>query len=118
MPFLVRAGLWKRLASYISPAPEYQGSSALQPERVNEAEHQRELARLQAEFPAFEIWREHTGYGTVYIARSRALGTHPHTVLSSDPAKIRSALAESAVRPEPTRQVSAEPPSPDVVKAR
>jgi hypothetical protein len=66
----------------------------LLPEPDFDAEGQSELASLQTDFPAFEIWLEETGYGTLYVARSRTLGVHPHTVVTADPASIRAALAD------------------------
>jgi hypothetical protein len=60
-----------------------------------DAEGERELSGLQADFPAFEIWREETGYGTQYVARGRTLGVHPHTVVTADPSSIRAALADA-----------------------
>jgi hypothetical protein len=73
----------------------------LQPEPDIGAESEQELASLQADFPAFEIWREQTGYGTCYIARGRTLGVHPHTVMTGDPRGIRAALADSPPSPQP-----------------
>jgi len=53
------------------------------------------LPALQADFPAFRIWRE-TIYGRVrYIAHSPHLGLHPHTVITADPDELRAALAPS-----------------------
>jgi hypothetical protein len=58
-----------------------------------DAEGERELASLQADFPAYEIWREETGYGTQYVARGRTLGVHPHTVVTADLGRLRDVLA-------------------------
>jgi len=51
-----------------------------------------ELDRLRAEFPLFWIWRETTGSGVRYIARSQRAGLNPHTVVTADPAELRAAL--------------------------
>jgi hypothetical protein len=63
-----------------------------QPEPTLDAKGERELASLQADFPAYEIWREVTGHGMQYNARGRTLGLHPHTVVRADPGGIRAAL--------------------------
>jgi hypothetical protein len=98
----------------IFPPRITKGVRSLQLEPDFQAEGERELASLQADFPAFEIWREETGHGTLYIARSPTLGMHPHTVVTTDPAEIRSALSGSPAPPEPPRQgPSVSPPSPD-----
>ena len=51
-----------------------------------------ELDRLRADFPQFWIWRENTGSGVRYIARSQRAGLNPHTVVTADPAELRAAL--------------------------
>jgi hypothetical protein len=51
-----------------------------------------ELDRLRADFPLFWIWRENTGSGVRYIARSQRAGVNPHTVVTADPAELRVAL--------------------------
>lgn len=43
-----------------------------------------ELALVAAGFPEFRLWRETTLDGTCYVARSRDLNTHPHTVVTAD----------------------------------
>jgi hypothetical protein len=53
-----------------------------------------ELDRLRADFPLFWIWRENTGSGVRYIARSQRAGVNPHTVVTADPAELRAALSE------------------------
>jgi hypothetical protein len=58
------------------------------------------LARLCEEFPAFRIWREIIGDRLQYVARRRNPGTHPHTVVTADPARLRSALS-TGNRPVP-----------------
>ena len=50
------------------------------------------LNRLRADFPQFWIWRENTGSGVRYIARSQRAGLNPHTVVTDDPAELRAAL--------------------------
>jgi hypothetical protein len=44
---------------------------------------------------AFRIWRESVDGGVRYIARSPHLGLNPHTVVTTDPAELRAALALS-----------------------
>jgi hypothetical protein len=51
------------------------------------------LAALAAEFPEFAIWRELTGGRIQYIARRTRRGVHPHTIVTSDPAELRTCLA-------------------------
>ncbi len=53
-----------------------------------------ELDSLRADFPQFWIWREHTGSGVRYVARSQRAGLNPHTVVTADPAELRAALGE------------------------
>jgi hypothetical protein len=53
-----------------------------------------ELDSLRADFPQFWIWREHTGSGIRYIARSQRAGLNPHTVVTADPAELRAALGD------------------------
>ena len=62
-----------------------------------------ELDRLRADFPHFRIWRENTGSGPRYVARSQRAGLHPHTVVTADPAELRAALgaAPAQARPQP-----------------
>lgn len=52
------------------------------------------LAVLRDDFPAFRIWREIIGDRIQYVARRRDPDTHPHTVVTDDPAGLRSALGE------------------------
>jgi hypothetical protein len=54
-----------------------------------------ELDRLRADFPSFWIWRETTGSGVRYIARSQRAGLNPHTVVTADPAELRAVLSEA-----------------------
>jgi hypothetical protein len=55
-----------------------------------------ELARLQADFPQFRIWRESLPGRSRYIARSQHLSVNPHTVITDDPAELRTALTGPA----------------------
>lgn len=52
------------------------------------------LPGLCADFPAFRIWREIIGDRIQYVARRRHADAHPHTVVTTDPAKLRAALAD------------------------
>jgi hypothetical protein len=51
-----------------------------------------ELARIEAGFPAFRIWRETVLDRTRYTARARSLATHPAAVITRDLAELRTAL--------------------------
>lgn len=51
-----------------------------------------DLTRLQAEFPAYRIWREHLLGRSRYVARSRYQGLNPHTVVTPDLGELRGAL--------------------------
>jgi hypothetical protein len=51
------------------------------------------LAGLREEFPAFRIWREIMGDRIQYVARRRNADTHPHSVVTADPVRLRSALS-------------------------
>jgi hypothetical protein len=51
---------------------------------------------MAADFPEFAIWREHTGERVQYIARRNHGGVHPHTIVTSDPAELRTCLTRSA----------------------
>jgi S-adenosyl methyltransferase len=53
----------------------------------------RELASLRASFPQFRIWPEITCGRLRYIARGLHPGTHPHTLVTPDPAELRAALS-------------------------
>ena len=61
-----------------------------------------ELTELQAEFPAFQIWREEMPGRARYVARSLRADLNPHTVVTSDLAELRDAL-------EPARTASVVP---------
>jgi hypothetical protein len=56
------------------------------------------LAALRDDFPAFRISREIIGDRIQYVVRRRDPGTHPHTVVTADPAGLRSALATATCR--------------------
>lgn len=56
------------------------------------------VAELRDQFPAFRIWREIIGDRIQYVARRRQPGTHPHTVVTADPAWLRSALSTGLSR--------------------
>jgi hypothetical protein len=72
------------------------------------------LAALRAEFPGFRIWLEPTSGRHRFVARRQHPGTGLHTVVTSDPAELRAALAaaRSEQRPALAGQVTAVPPSP------
>jgi hypothetical protein len=68
-----------------------------------------ELATLQAEFPEFWICREIVRDRSRYVARSRQVGRHPHTVVTADQAELREALGPApATAPA---SVTTEPPA-------
>jgi hypothetical protein len=50
------------------------------------------VAALRAEFPAFRISRELVVGQVRYVACRLHPGTHPHTVVSADPGRLRAAL--------------------------
>jgi len=54
---------------------------------------QRELAKLQEDFPGFRIWREVTGERVRLVAVCRRHGTSPHTVVTAEAAELRAVLA-------------------------
>jgi hypothetical protein len=54
-----------------------------------------ELAGLRTSFPQFHIWRETIGERRRYVARRLAPGTRPHTVVTPDPAELRTALTQA-----------------------
>ncbi len=51
-----------------------------------------DLAVLRAEFPAYEVWREGTPGRVRYVARSRAPGVNPHTLITADVEELREVL--------------------------
>ncbi len=54
------------------------------------------LPALQQQFPAHLIWRENLHSRRRYVARSRNLSVHPHTVITDDPDELRAALSRRA----------------------
>jgi len=51
------------------------------------------LAALRQEFPGYRVWLE-PAYGRYrFVARRLHPRTRPHTVITSDPAELRAALA-------------------------
>jgi O-methyltransferase involved in polyketide biosynthesis len=58
------------------------------------------LLTLTADFPQFKIWREETVGGRChYIARGLHPDTHPHTVVTGDPAELRATLTKQTSQP-------------------
>jgi hypothetical protein len=58
------------------------------------------LATLRREFPGYRIWLDPTHSRDRFVARRQHPGPGPHTVVTSDPAELRTALAPSGP-PEP-----------------
>ena len=56
---------------------------------------QRELADLQQDFPGYRIWQEPMGHRIRLVAVRRKPGTSPHTLVTTDVAELRAALADS-----------------------
>jgi hypothetical protein len=54
------------------------------------------LPALRQQFPAHLIWRENMLSRLRYVARSRSLSVHPHTVITDDPEELRAALSRLA----------------------
>jgi anti-sigma regulatory factor (Ser/Thr protein kinase) len=50
------------------------------------------LPALRQQFPAYRIWREDTCGRARYVAQRARPGLHPHTVVTEDPAELRTAL--------------------------
>lgn len=59
------------------------------------------LKALQADCPAFRIWREITGDRARYISRSLHADIGPHTVVTDDLAELREELEHVITRPQP-----------------
>jgi hypothetical protein len=59
------------------------------------------LAALRAEFPGFRVWAEPAGGRYRFVARRRQPGTGLHTVVTSDLAELRTALAAARNEQEP-----------------
>jgi hypothetical protein len=64
----------------------------------SDTEGSEELASLQAGFPQFRIWREVICNRARYNARRLHRGTHPHTVVTTDPDELRAALSGELAR--------------------
>jgi hypothetical protein len=58
------------------------------------------LAALRQEFPGYRVWLEPAHDRYRFVARRLHPGTGPHTVITSDPAELRAALAGSG-QPQP-----------------
>jgi len=54
------------------------------------------LAALRQEFPGYRVWLEPACGRYRFVARRLHPGTRPHTVITSDPAELRAALAVAA----------------------
>jgi hypothetical protein len=51
------------------------------------------LAALRKDFPGYRVWLEPARGQYRFVARRLRPGTRPHTVITSDPAELRAALA-------------------------
>ena len=60
---------------------------------------QRQLADLQHDFPGYRIWQEPIGDRIRLVAVRRKAGTNPHTLVTTDLAELRAALANSTSAP-------------------
>lgn len=56
------------------------------------------LTALRADFPEFQIWLEQHSTRDRFVARRQRPGPGLHTVITSDPAELRTTLA--AARPQ------------------
>jgi hypothetical protein len=65
---------------------------AVEDGKANESGRDEEIARLQASFPEFRIWRESTYSGPRYIACRLRPGTRPHTLVTADLGELRAEL--------------------------
>ena len=65
---------------------------AVEDGKASEGGRDEEIARLQASFPEFRIWRESTYSGPRYIACRVRPGTRPHTLVTADLGELRAAL--------------------------
>jgi hypothetical protein len=92
------------LTTTSAPVPEPPDSGAVSPHD--------QLAAIQADFPAFRIWRE-DAYGQVrYIVRSRNPGQHPHTVVTADLGELRAALSDASAQPHAAGGLPIDPRPP------
>lgn len=57
-----------------------------------------DLVALQAEFPAYQIWRESVRGRSRYVALRRGQGLGPHTVITPDISELRDALRPSRAK--------------------
>jgi hypothetical protein len=64
--------------------------------------HPHELADLQQDFPGYRIWQEPMGDRLRLVAVRRKPGTSPHTVITTDPSELRSALANATLTSGPS----------------
>jgi len=62
------------------------------PAAADDSDKAEEIARLQASFPQFRIWRESTYRGPRYVACRLQPGTRPHTLITSDLCELRAEL--------------------------
>ena len=72
---------------------------------MSQEEHRpnpRELADLQHDFPGYRIWQEPMGGRLRLVAVSRRPGASPHTLVTTDPSELRSALANSTLATDPS----------------
>jgi hypothetical protein len=68
-----------------------QGVGTMHPAPADDSD-KAEVARLQASFPQFRIWRESTYRGPRYIACRLQPGTRPHTLITSHLGELRAEL--------------------------
>lgn len=73
-----------------------------------------DLAVLRAEFPAFRIWAEQMPGRVRYVARARAGGINPHTVITADLGELREALRPAAAASGSTAAWSS--PEPNIAR--
>jgi len=67
------------------------------------------LAVLRREFPGYRIWLDPVPGRQRFVARRRRPGPGPHTVVTSDPAELRAALAAGTAGPHQPRDALAGP---------
>lgn len=65
------------------------------PDCANALGRARELARLRAQFPGFDIWLEEKQQLALFVARRQRDHLHPHTLVTTSPDEMRRQLAES-----------------------
>jgi hypothetical protein len=59
------------------------------------------LTALRTDFPEFLIWLEQLSSGDRFVARRKRPGPGLHTVVTSDPAELRTTLAAARPQQEP-----------------